>query len=221
MPFKGRMLISITGDGLYYEDLSTYYTSAELHTSAADWNNAGLKVWDQIEVSHDPLAANHSYAVAYTTETFETATWNPVFVSDVDGATREDARLSNVKARQFALRIISTATASATPVFLAYNVRSLPSPVSPEFQLTRYIRLLGKDRKDEDAPFIFNDPDVMLAFLQDSIYSVVNFHESNASWIAWLEDVSTVEPEQPFYDLTKGEPLKDAFVVRLQMTGTR
>jgi hypothetical protein len=221
MPYQGRVLISITGDGLYYEDLTTYFTTAQLVTSAADWNNAGLKVWDQIEISHDALAANHAIAVAYTTETFETATWNTVFTSDLEGATRQDGRLSNVKARQFALRITSTATAAATPVFLAYNVRSLPSPVNAEFQLTRFIRLLGKDRKDEDAPFVFNDPDDMLAFLQDSIYQFVNFYESNASWIAWLEDVSTVEPEQPFYDLTHGEALKDAFVVRLQMTGTR
>ena len=222
MPFKGRVLVSIQGDGLYYEDLSAYVTSAVLVTSSADWNNAGQKVWDSIEISHDPLLALHAFVMEYSIETFSNAmTWSQAFTSDDDDSTSASGSLATLKARQFALKINSTVTAAATSNFLGYSVRSLPAPGVPEYQLTRYVRLIGRDRKDEDATVVYIDPQETLKYLQDSIYSVVNLYESGFAWTAWLEDVSTVEPNQPFYEITSGQPLKDVFVVRLQMTGSR
>ena len=221
MPYKGRILISITGDGLYYEDLATYIPTATMVTSLADWNNAGLKVWDFVEISHDPLVAGTSFDVEYDTQTHELATWNALTSSNIVDSQGATGRLSNVKAPKFALRITSNVSGATSPAFLGYSVRSLPAPALPEFQLTRYIRLLSKDSKDEDAPPVAQDPRELLFFLQDALYSFITFYESGANWTAWLEDASTVEPEQPFYETTGGEALKDAFVVRLQMTGTR
>jgi hypothetical protein len=221
MPFKGRVLISLAGDGLYYEDLVTYVATAQLVTSLADWNNAGRKVWDTVEISHDPLPAATAVKVEYGLQSQELASWTEVFTSSVDGAEGDNGRISNVKSRLFALRITGTASASATPGFLGYSVRSLPSPATPEWALTRYIRLLAKDRKDEDGQLIYQDPRAVLLALQDALHSFVTFYEAGFSWTAWLTDVSAVEPAQPLYEETKGEARKDVFVVRLKMIGTR
>lgn len=221
MPFKGRVLITFNGDGLYYEDLATYATTAVLVTSHADWNNAGQKVWDLIEVSHEPLPAGTSVKVEYGIKSHELSAWTTMFTSDIDGSEGQEGRISGVKSRLFALRITSTSTASASPVFLGYSVRSLPSPAQADWRLVRYVRLLATDRKDEDSELIYQDPRELLRFLQDALWSFVTFHESGFSWAAFVEDVSTVEPKQPFYDTTSGEAVKDAFVVRLQMVGTR
>jgi hypothetical protein len=221
MPYKGRVLVSFTGDGLYYEDLATFVPTATLVTSLADWNNAGRKVWDLVEVSHDPLAAGTSFLVEYDTVAQELASWDPVILSSALGSEGGSGRLSNVRSRVFALKITSTASASASPSFLGYSARSLPAPALAEFQLTRYIRLLAKDQKDEDAQPLSQNPRELLSFLQDALYSFVKFYESGTTWTAWLEDASTVEPSQPFYETTSGEALRDAYVVRLQLTGTK
>ncbi len=221
MPFGGRILVSLAGAGLYYEDLATYVSQAQLVTSLGDFNNAGPKIWDLVEVAHDALPSGTSVKVEYGTAAQESATWAEVFTSADANSEGKSGRLSNVRARLFALRISSNALASAAPVVRSYAVRGNPSPLTPEFQLTRYIRLLAKDRKDDQAELVYQDPREVLRWLQDQLWSFVNFHESGFDWIVWLEDVSTVEPAQPFYDTTSGEPLEDAFVVRLVMTGTR
>ncbi len=221
MPFGGRILVSLAGAGLYYEDLATYVSQAQLVTSLGDFNNAGPKIWDLVEVAHDALPSGTSVKVEYGTAAQESATWAEVFTSADANSEGKNGRLSNVRARLFALRISSNALASAAPVVRSYAVRGNPSPLTPEFQLTRYIRLLAKDRKDDQAELVYQDPREVLRWLQDQLWSFVNFHESGFDWIVWLEDVSTVEPAQPFYDTTSGEPLEDAFVVRLVMTGTR
>lgn len=221
LPYKGRLLLSIQGDGLYYEDLSSLVTSAQLVTSAADWNNAGQKVWDLVEVSHDALPASTSIKVEYATRLQEGATWAEIFTSDVAGSEAMTGRVSNVKSQLFALRLTSVGTSSADPEFLGYSVRSLPSPATAEFQLTRFARLLSVDRRDEDGGLVLQDPRAVLLGLQQAMFSFVNFYEPGVSWIAYLKDASTVEPAQPFYDSSTGEALRDVFVVRLQMIGSR
>jgi hypothetical protein len=220
LPFKGQVLISIASDGLYYEDLTTYYTPAILVTSLADWNNAGQKVWDQIELSHEALPAATSIAVDFTKQPQDSNVWALATTSAVVNSESAIARLSNTKSQTFALRLTSVAATTA-PVFKAFSVRSHPSPVSPEYDIRRYLRILAVDRKDDQAEMVMFDPRAVLRSLQDAIFNWVTFYESGFTWTAFVLDVATVEPEQPFYDSASGDALKDAFIVRIDMIGTR
>ena len=221
LPFAGRVLFSLAGGGLYYEDLATYVGSAQLVSSLADFGSAGLKIWDRLELAHEPLPSGTSVKFEYATTPQENATWTEAFTSGTAGSEGTSVRLSGVRARFFAVRLDSLAQPGAAPVILGFSVRANPSPQQPEYQLVRYVRLLSRDRRDERAELVYQDPRELLRWLQDRLWTFVDFHEPGFSWTAWVEDVSTVEPAQPLYDSTSGEPLRDAFVVRLVMTGVR
>jgi len=221
LPFGGRILFSLAGAGLYYEDLATYVGSAQLVSSLADFGSAGPKIWDRLELAHEPLPSGCSVKLEYATAAQENATWTEAFTSGSAGSEGTSARLSGVRARLFAVRLNSVAQPGAAPEIRGFSVRANPSPLQPEYQLVRYLRLLSRDRRDERAELVYQDPRELLRWLQDRLWTFVDFHEPGFSWTAWVEDVSTVEPAQPFYDTTSGEPLRDAFVVRLVMTGVR
>ena len=160
-------------------------------------------------------------AMAYSTAPHDSASWTTVFTHS--SGTSSSGRLSNIKSKLLILRATSSANAAQTsaPTLLGYEARSVPSPVSTEFECTRYVRLLDRDRKDEDGAIIFQDPDVILAWLQGKAYTWVKVYEPNVSWTAFLSDVSTVEPSQPYYDLTLGQPSRNAYLVRLAFTGVK
>lgn len=219
--YKGQVVFTLAGDGVYYQDVSKYVSSAQVVSSAADWGNAGLKVWDTVTVNTITLPSTTTVAMAYSTAPHESASWNTVFTHS--SGTTSSGRLSNIKSKLLILRATSAANATQTaaPTLLGYEARSVPSPVSTEFECTRYVRLLDRDRKDEDGAIVFQDPDLILAWLQSKAYTWVKIYEPNVSWTAFLSDVSTVEPAQPYYDITLGQPARNAYLIRLAFTGVK
>jgi hypothetical protein len=220
LPYKGSTLVAIDSFGLYFEDLNAWVPSASLVTSLADWNNAGDKVWDQVEVAHDPLPAGASVGVEYTLLPQVAEDWNNAFLSNVAGSEGQSARLGNTTSRIFALRISSNISVSGRPVVQSYSVRSHPRPSRPEWDIVRTIRLVDVDQKDDQAEAVTQDPRERMEALRAAINTWITFYESGVTWTAFLTDVAKYEPAQPFYDTTGGETFKDAFIVQLKMTGT-
>lgn len=220
--YRGRILFSIEGDGLYYEDLDNYVAQAELITSVADWGSAGQKIWDQIEIAHHHMPSGGSVRVEYTTAHPEEDAWNPWITSNVAGSLGADGRLSRVESRLFAIKLISLATPSASdaPHLSSFSVRSNPTRSEPEYVLSRFLRLLAKDRKDKRGPVVYQDPVAARIALQMLLDSWVVVYEPGITWTAFVRSVSTTEPAEPFLSGTSGEPLKEAYLIRLDMIAT-
>jgi hypothetical protein len=223
-PYKGRLLFTVSGDGLYYEDLTKYVTQAELISSIADWNNAGDKVWDTLEVGHKALPANTSVSLDYTKVHPEGGgTWLAGLTSSGTGEESERLAISQVTSRIFAVRIRSNATSDgvSAPEDITFNVRSNPKPRENEFRLTRYVRLLATDGKDEFGETVRIDPVVVLKELQDHLYTWVYLYEPGFNWFCRVDEVSLLELLQPVVSEIAGQSEREGFMVRLSLLGTR
>ena len=218
LPYRGRVLFSVSGVGVYAEDLSKYVSQATLVTSVADWNNAGDKVWDFVEVSHAALPAATSVHVDYATEVpTATTDWKAALTSAVEGSDGASARTSNLRARLFAVRLTSYSNPGQTayPETLSLGVRSNPSPSEPEYTLSRYIRLAAKDRKDSQAEEVNQDvPELRRRLLGLAFQWIKLYEPDDLVWIARVEsidDTPLVLPE------SGGEQF---YVARLVFSGT-
>ena len=222
--YKGRVLLSIDGDGLFYEDLSKYASTATLISSTADWGNAGEKAWDTINIAHKALPSGGSVAVQYAMSLPEGATWKDGLLSTTTDSTYKEGRLSKATSRHFCVKIVSTAPAgeATAPTILSFGVRSNPAVSgNPEYTLTRYVRLLAIDRRNKQAPQIWQDVHAMREWLQGLAYEWVVVQEPGATWIARVSGVADVHPERPNFVATAGETSRDYYVVSLSLRGTR
>lgn len=221
-----RGMIFVAGKGEKIQDghaTAHYVASAELTTSIADFTNAGLKSWDLIEIKCNPLPAGTSIQVYYTTSHPDENVFTLVgtlSTADAEGAT---FALANVTSRIFALKIVSNANGGKTvgPEFLGFSVRSHPKPTTPNWILTRTIRIASVDRKNANAEVVFQNPDTILEQIEDLAYTPITFYEDRATWTARIESIETVEPAQPVLNATTGEPLENIYILRLTMIGTR
>lgn len=220
--FKDRILFSVSGVGIFYEDVATAVTTAELVTSIADWLNSGFKVWDKIQISHKPLPASSSVTVDYSTKLPEEGEWFNAMTSNITGAEGREVILTNsVKSRLFALRLTSTKSGSGAPVLLGFGVRSNPAPEKAEWRLTRFVRVLARDRKDDRGEVVYQDPFALRLRLQSMRHFWVTLYEPGFTWLVWVEDVSDVEPVQPLVMQTTGESSKEFYAMKLTLIGTK
>jgi hypothetical protein len=221
--YKGRVLFAVEGVGLFYEDTTTFVAQAELIASVADWSNAGLKVWDRLEIAHRPLVSGTSVTMDFTTTHPDEADWDSAITSNTVAAEGKTSTLVTAISRLFDVRIRSNANAALTvdSTVLGFAVRSNPAPATPEFQITRTIRLFARDRKDDRAETLDQDPDAMRAALQALTYKWVKLYEPDATWTARIEGVATLEPLQPMERVTAGEPERSGYIMQIVLSGTR
>lgn len=222
--YKGRLLFMVAGDGLYYEDLTKYVTTATMVPSIGDFGNAGQKVWDLFEIVHRPLAASTSVLLEYSFQHPKDNVWSTAFTSSTTGDTGKQAQVTaSNKARTCALRITSTANGgqSLAPEFVSFSVRANPAPVIPEFQLTRFVRLLDKDRKDELAEVVYQNPKVVMDALEALAQSWQVLTEADNTWNAWIDNVARVKPGEPIYDTAAGEPREGYYILRITIVATK
>lgn len=220
--YKNTLVIG--GFGENTEDKTKYVATASLVTSIADFNNAGLKVWDQVSITHNPLAADTSIAVYYTTKHPDENDWTLVGTSNTPSSTGQTFRLTDVESRIFALKFVSTANAgqTAAPEFLGYSVRSNPSLSTPEWVLTRYVHVKEDIRKTGGLGQLkYYDPKVRRKAIQDRLYDWVDFYEPDAIWNVRIEKIEDVEPGQPVHHITSGNRNEEEYVMKLTMIGTR
>lgn len=219
--FNGRLVVS-REESIYVESTSSYVTSGVLYTSTADWNNAGQKLWDEIEVTLRPLPANVSIAVAYTTgDPLDSATtWTTAGTIDADGTTSQRFSLSGVVGRRLTLRFTFTSDGSATPTLLSYSVRSYPKPATAEYLLKRYVRLQKQGRKDERAPAVRQKPRTVRKQLLALGYSRVLLKEPDAVWNGRITDIEDMEPANPEPDETRAGREEEMYVMAITMEAT-
>ncbi|MEW6060219.1 MAG: hypothetical protein AB1551_08815, partial [Actinomycetota bacterium] len=221
--WKGRVLFSVEGDGLYYEDVSKYVSDAWLISSVADWNNAGLKVSDRIEVAHKALPTGSSVTIDYTKKHPEENSWTTGLTSSTALSLGATDKVSNVSSRLFAVKLKSASNedASDAPEIQSFSVRQNPTLQEKEYVLTRFIRILAEDQKDDYAEVIRQDPDEVRDRVRDLGYTWVTLYEPDATYTAFVQNVADYEPMDPVYRQTGGESARNTYVLRLDLIGTK
>jgi hypothetical protein len=222
MTYKGRLLFDVSGDDMYYEDLGTPVTTATLVTSIADWATVGHKVWDLVEVRHAPLQTNQSIVVEFTRRHPDEAQWEEALTSGTPGAQGAQGYLEGtVKERAIALRLTSTATATESPNFFYYSVRSTPAPTLAQYQLVRRIRVFSEDRKNPNAEQVIRNPREIHLQLHDLINTWLTLYEPGITFRALVQSVADLEPVGADFEQTTADSEKEGYVVELRMVGTR
>lgn len=223
MVYQGRIVMA-SGDGkVYYETLDTPKTSAELITSIADWNNAGLKSWRTIEIQHKPLAASTQVQVYYSVKHPDENTWVSAGISSTLASEGAVFNLSGITSRTFALKLVSTASGSNAPTITGFSVRSDPyvSSANAEWRLTRYIRVMNKNQKDGQAPIILKNPTTIRNSLAALLFAPVTLYEQDATWSCRVERITEVVPKLPFFSSTAGDPHKNVYIVAIELQGVK
>lgn len=226
--FKDRRLFSRATTAIYAENTAdtSFSQFGILYTSAADWMNAGKKVWDQVEVTCLPIPSLCIFVISYTTDdpADPAAVWTELGQM-IGGDTYERFLLDGVVGERFSLAFTFNGSANGSPTLLSYSVRSWPKPSSPEWVLTRHVLIASQTRKDEYAdPIYIEDPAATRAQLQDLAYSRVTMYENEATWSVKLESMKDIEPAQPLSSqlpTAQGEGAEDVYVMELQLIGTR
>lgn len=217
--FEGRLVMTVLGVGVSYEDTANAIDTAVLISSVADWNNAGGKLWDQLEISHNALPAGAIVKFEYATEIPVAATtWSEAFRSQETASDGTLVRMSHLRSRLFAVKLTSTKSANGNPEIVAFSVRSNPSPEFPEFSLTRYVRLLDRDLKDDQAEEIRQDSSLVRKRLLGLAYSWIKLYEPDITWLVKVDQVGDAEPM--FSEFDPGSTRDDFFIVQLVLSGT-
>lgn len=219
--YKGRILFTVSGNGLYYEDLANYVTVGSLTTSFADFNTAGSKIWDEFSVAHSPIVVGQAVEVHVSLDPEGFTTYGPLTSNTVGekGRTVSDVT-NNLRGRvmQETIYLRGGTDPTLTPILYSVSARSNPSPDQLEFVLTRTFRLLSIDQKDDLANVVYGNPDNDLAQLYDFLYTWVSFQEPNAVWTALVTNVMDVTPMIPEVRTSGGnDPARKARVVQIQM----
>lgn len=218
--YRGRMLFT-TESGFFFEALDSPVPSATLITSAADWNNAGLKDWSLFQVKHDPLVINTSVTLEYTKRDPEFEEWEPALTSDLPGSSGSDAFLQDVKSRTLSVRLTSTASGSNQPMLRSFSVRSTPAPEQTEWTLVRTVRVVDRDRKDRRAEPVKRDPRAYRDVLHGLAYTWVTLYEPGATWIGYVQSVKEAEPAEAPASETRGAREAETFYVELRLVARR
>ena len=222
MVYQGRVVFVLEGIGVFAEDPTKLAPEATLITSVCDWSNAGQKAWDLIEITHTSLPADTRVSVSYALEIPDAETeWYEAFTSATTGSDGSSISLHRLTSRLLALKIVSGANTAQTaaPEIVSYSVRSNPTLETPEFLLTRFIRLQDQDKKDDTAESITQDASAILKYLLGLVYSPVKLYEPGFSWTARIEGVEETDIVLPPYDPT-GENARDFYVLQLVLSGT-
>lgn len=214
--------------GLYYTPenatpLPLVASTASFVSSVADWNNAGTKTWDQIEINHKPLPAGASVAVYYTTQHPDDNAWTLAGTSNTADSTGDIFTLTNVTSRLFALKLVSTRGSNTTsaPEILGYSVRSNPKPETTEWVLTRTVRILSKDQKDGGGAEFRQNPKTVRDAVLATAYTTTTLYESDATWSVRVEAIRDVKPVLAKGTSTGGNVHDEGYLLELQMLGTK
>jgi len=222
--WKGALLFTVKGKGVYYEDTTKFVSDAYLVSSVADYQTTAKKVWDLAQVSHAPLPASTSVFMDVTTRLPADNAWDLAITSDIDDAEIAETRFDDLSSRLLAVRIRSVANpgGSQAPKGIGFLVRSNLLPDTPEWNLTRYIRLMKQDRKDRGGEDVYlANVQATLKAIQGLSYRIVNLYEPGVKWTVRVDRVADMTPFLPRYWETGGEEREDVYVLQLTMSGVR
>lgn len=222
--FKNRIAFVVDADGVYYEDKTKYKTTATLVPSAADFNNAGQKVWDLVEMTYRPLPTGAASVEMQTTLKHpDENSWTSLMTDTTDASEGKEGRLtSSNRSRIFGLKIVSTANAdqALAPEIIGFHVRGNPVPQTKEYRLSRYVRILARDRKDDLAAEVLQNPKTVKEAIEALAYTWVTLTEPDRTWSAYVESVAEIEPQQPITRVSEGETMREAYVMELRLVAS-
>lgn len=129
--WKGRMFFTVQGSGLYAEQ-TTYLSSGNVISSVIDLNNDVLKLWFKGDAGFDPLPANTSVQLEYSTD--NGTTWTSLgTVSTLAATLLEGNPYVQTKRIQYRLTLASSSGNANTPVVTTSRIGGWPiSAVKPE-----------------------------------------------------------------------------------------
>lgn len=221
--FKGHH-VWVTDDGLYHDDRTLLATPAVMISSIGDWNNAGEKTWDLMEVHFRPLPEGASLEAYYTTKHPEENEWALAGTIQSGGSTRATFALDNVTSSFFAWKLVSNATTigTAAPEVVGVSVRSNAAPNPAEWILVRYLQVGGELQKNENADIVYDDdPNATAAEIENLLYKRLTFYEQPGTWRVRVEAISVKRVAEPQYDGTQGETVKNVFHIQIVMQGSK
>ena len=221
--FRGKLLVAIENTGVYAEDLTKFVVSAYLETSIADWNNAGYKVWDRFEISHTSLPTGGSIDIDYSNFHPDEQQWVDVSENTTPGSSGSKTTDFDVKLRRLALKITSNSSSDQTDAatITGFTVRSAQAPDITEWVLKRYVLIADEVMKQPGGEVRYLDPDLILAQLESTAYTRVQWEEANGGWNAFVQEVRELRPVLPEYEDASGESAKNVHVVELTMIGSK
>jgi hypothetical protein len=217
--YKGRLLFAQQGVGFCYEDTANWVATAQMLMSVIDYNNPGQKVWDLFKLEHSALPSGWEVKIDAVGDAAGASTFT-LSNTTLNSLSKEGYDTSN-GARGSRLEIFLTTTpAAGNAEFHIQKVaaRSLPTPATPEYILTRNFRLFEADQKDEQAQPVFGNPDADKAALDSMINKWVTVYEAGKTWTAFVMSVTDITPMIPIERTSEGsEPTRKGYVVQMQM----
>lgn len=220
--FLNRIIVG-GSSGLEAEDTSTLEESGFLLTSMADWNNAGQKYWDQLEVTLRPLPVNCTIVVSYTTDDPADAATSFTTLGTISLAGTRSQKLSlGFTGRRLTLKFgFTTLNGPSTPTLLSYSVRSYPKPETQEYLLKRYVKIAKQGRARDSGKAQTQRPRTLRKQLLGYAHAPrLTFEEADATWSVRITDIQDVEPGQPEAEETNAREQKEFYVMELTMEGT-
>lgn len=223
--YRFRDYVVLAGKGgPSVEDKTKYVTEASLVTSMADFNTAGLKVWDRVDIDlTDPLPSGTAVEVYYTTSHVDEDEWTFLGVMSTTDMESETFYISDVQSRLFALKIVSQSNSAQTlaPSVRGFSVRAYPKPETSEWSLVRTVRVREEDRVQPKANKKFQQVRSVITTLRNMLHEWIFLYEPGETWKVYVKDMRVVEPKQAVNDITGGSPDEEAYIVTLSMEGTR
>jgi hypothetical protein len=120
--WQGRLVFSVDGDGVWSENPSTFVSTGWLETSIDDHGSTLDKVYDALTVVVDPLIADESLNVSYTTDGGASyTTWSDATMASA-GLKRQTTDLSK-KASSIGLKITLNGPGTSTPTMYSAQIR--------------------------------------------------------------------------------------------------
>lgn len=213
---------------VFLEDLTKYEPTATLITSLADWNNAGLKVWQSAEIAYaKPLPSTASVSVYYTTKHPDEDDWTLIGTDSTAASTgKKWVPPTPITARQFALKIVSSATTNQAdaPELSSFSVRSDPTVDTGDiqWQLQRVVRLVPMDSKGTN-PNVPQKPRELRTALMNLAHQPFTFKEGPDTWkVRMVAPSGDFVPHLTNSDVTLPESSpKDGYLFQLTLEGSR
>lgn len=220
--FKGVICFT-TVDGFYYEDTTKKVASAFLLSSTATWGNAGLKEWDQSDISFKKLPATSSIEFQYSTRHPEEGEWSIAGTAAVADSVNASFRHQNVTSQRLTVKFVSYATQAQTlaPEIESFSVRSNPTlpKDGTEYRLVRTVRVFDPDRGGARYEAVRRSPRTVRDVIRGKHLDWVTWAESDDTYTVRLVTIRELD----LHTITDrdADPYEEGYVISLVLEGTR
>lgn len=217
---KGRIVFT-TADGIFYENLTTYVTTATLISSTADFNNPGPKNWDRTRLSYKALPAGTSITLQYTIRRPEEGVWSAIDSATVPNSTEDSFTHANIESPRWTLKIISNSSGASAPEIESFATRANQTVSETEYRIVRTFILA--DRLMLNLREVRMNPRTVRDYIEEQHRQIFDYYEADYpnGFYVRLSDYSIEEPSDTAYQTTTGDKPEDLYLVTCIFEGTR